>query len=398
MMLNKNNQEQYHKENNQEKSIMNSEIEEIKLRKNNIPINDPSYKYIEAPWSIIESYFQGKYLERLVRHQIESYNDFVNYQIKKTINMFNPVNIYSVKDYDEQIKKHGLEMIITFDNFHIYKPQTYENNGASKVMFPQDARQRSFTYASPMTVDINIKIIRRTGEDLKETQINHKKLSNIHIGKLPIMVKSSICVLNQYSHLNNRINGECEYDAGGYFIINGSEKTVLAQERAAENKVCCFNTSKTTSKWMWTAEIKSVPDFKIISPKQINMYIAQKNNGFGHPIYLDLPKLKTPIPLFVVFRALGVTSDKDIVSYIVLNVDEKKQEDIIMYLRGSIIDASKYNDQESALQYIMNQANYTPINVSEEEGHKKKKEYTLDILDGNLFPHCKTSIHRSYIF
>ena len=34
--------------------------------------------YIEEPFNIIESYFKGQHLERLVRHQTESYNDFVN--------------------------------------------------------------------------------------------------------------------------------------------------------------------------------------------------------------------------------------------------------------------------------------------------------------------------------
>ena len=38
-------------------------------------------KYIEEPWSIINSYFKNKYLEQLVRHQIESYNEFVNNQL-----------------------------------------------------------------------------------------------------------------------------------------------------------------------------------------------------------------------------------------------------------------------------------------------------------------------------
>ena len=52
-------------------------------------------KYIETPWTIIESYFKDKHLERLVRHQLESYNNFVGYQIIKTIEMFNPVNIKS---------------------------------------------------------------------------------------------------------------------------------------------------------------------------------------------------------------------------------------------------------------------------------------------------------------
>ena len=124
-----------------------------------IPINK-SEKYIEQPWSLIESYFRDLNLKRMVRHQIESYNDFVSYQIQKTINMFNPVHIRSNDDYDEDTKKYGLEMYITFDNFHIFRPQTYENNGATKVMFPQEARLRNFTYSAAMTVDINIKIIR----------------------------------------------------------------------------------------------------------------------------------------------------------------------------------------------------------------------------------------------
>ena len=49
----------------------------------------------ETPWTIIESYFKGQHLERLVRHQLESYNDFVGQQLVKTIEMFNPVQIAS---------------------------------------------------------------------------------------------------------------------------------------------------------------------------------------------------------------------------------------------------------------------------------------------------------------
>ena len=56
--------------------------------------------YIETPWNIIESYFEGQHLERLVRHQLESYNNFVDHQITKTIDMFNPVHIASEQDLD----------------------------------------------------------------------------------------------------------------------------------------------------------------------------------------------------------------------------------------------------------------------------------------------------------
>jgi DNA-directed RNA polymerase II subunit RPB2 len=85
-----------------------------------------------------------------------------------------------------------------------------------------------------------------------------------------------------------------------------------------------FNASKNNNKWSWTAEIKSVPDFKCISPKQINMMITSKNTGFGKSIYIQIPRLKNPVPLFVVFRALGVLSDKEICEKIILNMEEKK--------------------------------------------------------------------------
>ena len=297
--------------------------------------------YIEEPWKIIESYFSGQHLQRLVRHQIESYNDFVTQQINKTIHMFNPIHIRSNHDFDIETNKYGLEIIITFVNFHIFRPQIYENNGATKIMFPQEARLRNFTYASCMTVDMNIKLIRRKGLTLQDVETQHKTLKKIHIGKLPIMLKSSICVLNQYKHINNTLSGECRFDPGGYFIINGSEKTVLAQERAAENKVYCFNTKKGNTKWLLHAEIKSVPDFKIISPKQINVMISNKTNGFGHIIYVQLPRMKQPVPLFVLFRALGVISDKEICSYIMLDCDTKCLEDILFNLKGSIVDANQ---------------------------------------------------------
>ena len=115
-----------------------------------------------------------------------------------------------------------------------------------------------------------------------------------------ILVK---CLLYQYKHITSDVTGECHFDAGGYFIINGSEKTVLGQERAAENRVYCFNVSKNNTKYSWMAELKSIPDFKIISPKQINMMLSSKDNGFGFPLYIQIPRLKAPIPLFILFRA-----------------------------------------------------------------------------------------------
>ena len=123
--------------------------------------------YIEEPHIIIDSCFRGRHLKRLVEHQIESFNDFIQYQVPRTISMFNPVHVCSEDDFVKEVGKYRLEMFITFEKFSIYRPQIHENNGATKIMFPQEARLRNFTYASAMTIDINIKYIVRTGETLQ---------------------------------------------------------------------------------------------------------------------------------------------------------------------------------------------------------------------------------------
>ena len=352
--------------------------------------------YIEEPFQIIESYFHGQHLERLVRHQIESYNHFVNYQIQRTIQMFNPVTIHSENDYVPEKEKYLLEIFLSFTNFKLYPPQIHENNGATKTMLPQEAKLRNFTYASTMTVDVNIKYVVRNTENMDNPRIIEKVLPKINIGKLPIMLKSSVCVLTQNKHISSQYTGECAMDCGGYFIIKGSEKTVLGQERAAENRVYCFD-GKNTTKWNWFAEIKSVPDFKCISPKQIEMMIASKNNGFGNGIYITIPRIKNPIELFVLFRALGINSDKDICQYILLNTDDPKNNEVLNCLQASIIDANKYMTQEDALRHITASAAYTPLNMDKETGAKKKREFTIEVLDNDLFPHCQTLKQKLYL-
>ena len=164
--------------------------------------------YTEEPYNLIESYFDGKHLERLVRHQLESYNNFVNYQIQKTIQMFNPVIVRSENDYNESKDKYFLEVFINFTNFKLYPPQIHENNGATKTMLPQEAKIRNFTYASTMTVDINIKYVIRNTENMDTPKTVEKTIPKINIGKLPIMLKSSICVLTKILILviNNQEN------------------------------------------------------------------------------------------------------------------------------------------------------------------------------------------------
>ena len=344
----------------------------------------------EFAWTIIESYFANKHLNRLVRHQLESYNHFVKVQLPKTIDMFNPVRIRS--DQFKIKNEYTLEIELNFINFHVYRPQIHENNGATKVMFPHEARMRNFTYASATTIDISIKYIIRNGSNI---QTLHNILKKIHIGKLPIMLKSSLCVLNQYAHIQEDITGECKYDPGGYFIINGSEKTVLGQERAAENKVYCFKSNKNSNKYTHYAEFKSVPDNKCISPKQLLMCIAGADANYA--ITIQIPRVKKQIPLFILFRAFNIISDKEICDKIILHNDKVKNHKMLHKLLGSILEANACLTYDDAIDYITQNVSYTPFNMDKEMGLIKKREFALDIIAKDIFPHCKSQTQKLYL-
>jgi len=357
--------------------------------------SESEYKMKDC-WKVIESYFQNKHLLQLVKHQIESYNDFIQNQIKKTVEMFNPINIKSPHDYIKEFRKYRLEIVIEFENLCVYRPEIHENNGATKLMFPNNARLRNFTYTSNFTLDLNIKYIIRTGEQLENEEIKNVKLSKIQFGKIPIMLKSCICILNQYNYISPEVMEECKMDPGGYFIINGSEKTCIGQEKPADNIIFCYK-QKPGHKWLWTSEIRSVPDWKCISPKQIYMMISSKLISCGNEILVQIPRLKRQIPLFILFRALGLKSDKEICNIICLDIEHSENAEILNYLKASILQTSDCVTYEDCLKYVINSVIYTPLNMDKDEGQKKKREFALDVLTNDLFPNCVTETEKVYL-
>ena len=91
---------------------------------------------------------------------------------------------------------------------------------------PHECRLRDMTYAAP--VFVNIEYVRGK---------QRVRRSDIPIGRLPVMLRSSKCVLtNRSGHEMASLN-ECPLDPGGYFIVNGTEKVILVQEQLSKNRV-----------------------------------------------------------------------------------------------------------------------------------------------------------------
>jgi DNA-directed RNA polymerase beta subunit len=126
------------------------------------------------------------------------------------------------------------------------------------------------------------------------------------------------------------------------------------------------------------------------------MMVSYKNKGFGNAIVVDIPRVKQPIPLFVLFRALGIISDKEICEKILLDIEEKKNKEMFEGLQASIIEANKYLTQDECIKYITKFVMYTPINMDKETGIQKKHDFTLEILNNDLFPHCHSKVQKIY--
>ena len=129
------------------------------------------------------------------------------------------------------------------------------------------ARIRNSTYLSPIIVDFVSKIT--IEEDETFIELNETIIPNIVIGKIPIMVYSKYCILNQKG-----MDDECCYDLGGYFIINGNEKVIISQEKIANNLIQVFKNPKNSSKYSHICETRSLDENIFGIPKVSSIKIT----------------------------------------------------------------------------------------------------------------------------
>ena len=302
-------------------------------------------------WEVIKAYFENGNNNILINHHIESFDNFIETKIPAIVKQFNPLSIYNL--YDPEENTYQNEIRIEFGNVYFSKPMIYENDGSTKEMTPHDARMRNMSYSSPLTIDFTVHIIKDPLTNPKI--ISTKEIKKVNIGKIPIMVGSKYCVLNMQDKLKNKESKECNYDYGGYFIVNGNEKVCVSQEKIAENKVFVFKNGKSNSKYSHIAEIKSVSNVGFNTPKNVSIKLSNKDNSFSKILKVNIPHCKIDIPLFVLFRAFGIETDKQIFKYIMYNIQEniKDNNDILQFLQATAIDGNFVKTQNEAIEYIL---------------------------------------------
>lgn len=341
-------------------------------------------------WNVIDKYFGHNKGDVLVKHLTDSFNDFVSRKLEDIINGFNPIEIQN--GYIQENDSFKNIITIEIKNPTLANPTINEKDGSTKIMTPGDARNRNFTYAAPLTVTINVSIKvynPETGQYTVET----KKINNVSIGKLPIMVRSKYCIL----HNNPNIPGECKYDYGGYFIVNGNEKVVISQDRIAENKTYVFTNSKLTA-YSHVAEIRSVLENRFSVPKTTTLKLSSKANQFGRYIRANIHHIKLDIPLFVLFRALGLETDKEIISYICHDVNDPDNYKIIDNLVGSAEEGNTVQNMREAREYLIRYMNISGYPKEYIFNKTHRLEILNHVLQNEFLPHCGTDFKKKAIY
>lgn len=352
---------------------------------------------------IVESYFEQR---SLVNHQLASYNDCIpssDGMMSRMDRIVRNIRIGTdepVEDNDGGIIKLDVldkEIVIRMKNIHLGRPTIKEANGAEHPATPMECRLRKLTYFSPVYLDFQI-----IDEDEPTPLIEER----VHIGNLPIMVRSAQCNLhaNHISHLCGdadrklsphtstedadrlkqllRRAGEDPLDPGGYFIINGTERVLISMEDLAPNRV----TVEKNKKYAHETEVAKIFSQKDGVRKPLN--IEKRRDGM---LMVKIPSAgTTPIPVVLLMRALGMENDKEIfaaiagpveaMKYTVANINDVKDneeygvessEEALQWLEKKFAAGQQKEYREARIQNLLDKELLPHLGSSEDNREKK---------------------------
>ncbi|EEH17226.2 hypothetical protein PABG_07313 [Paracoccidioides brasiliensis Pb03] len=276
------------------------------------PINTAKDK-----WNLLPAFLKVK---GLVKQHIDSYNYFVEVQLKKIVQASAEIR----SDVDPNF-------YIRFHDIYLGTPRRADeeqdsNFNAASTITPNECRLRDMTYASPILVDF---------EYVRGRQ--RVKRNGTAIGRMPVMLRSSKCVLSNKSEAEMQLLQECPLDPGGYFIVNGTEKVILVQEQLSKNRVIVETDLK--------KEIVQASVTSSSNERKSKSYIILKKER----IYVRHNVLNEDVPIVILLKAMGIQSDKEML-LLVAGIDSTYQEDFAINFEEAV-KLGIYT-QHQALEYI----------------------------------------------
>lgn len=329
---------------------------------------------VDDVFKLADLYFRQPNI--LYSHQHNSYNKFLDFDIHHLLEQGD--NTFFEKLGKEQSVRYKFE----YTNIAI-KPPLIDKE-SDELMFPSDARTRNMTYAVNVVATVTQiqEITDYATDEVRRSVIGHPE-HEVVVATVPVMVRSKYCSLNIKKGYDK---SECGYDPGGYFIINGSEKVVMALEKMAENYPLVF-TKKDSSVITYNVQVNSRSQTNP-SHAQI-LSIRMKRDG---TMMLRVPILKE-VPLFVVFRALGIEKEKNIIDYVVHDASDTKMANLAKQSLDDVVDdfGEKILTREAAIDYLVNKMKVTRkyTETDKDLKQRQKKKHLEDQLLNNFIPHIE---------
>ncbi|XWS72757.1 hypothetical protein CRYUN_Cryun02cG0068400 [Craigia yunnanensis] len=270
----------------------------------------------------------------LISHQLNSYNDFIKYGLQKTFDSFGEFVIHSGYDPSKKGEGDWRHARVRFGKVTVEQPTFWAVTGGNELsMLPRHARLQNMTYSSRMKVNVDLQVYTaksvksdkfKTGRvEIVEEDIVYSDNRDIIIGRIPVMVRSDLCWLNEVD------KADCDYDDGGYFLIKGAEKIFIAQEQISLKRLWISNIQD------WTIAYRSeVKRNRLIIKLVENSKVEYKGGEKVLTVYF----LSTEIPVWVLFFALGVPSDKGVINLIDYGSNDSSISNILF---ASIRDADR---------------------------------------------------------
>ena len=170
--------------------------------------------------NLLQNFFKEK---GLVRQHLDSYNEFIDHGLQEVVDEIGEIPV----EIPENPYKVKLGQIWVIDpQSRITGPYATEVDGTKHEIYPMEARLRNLAYAAPIALEMTPIIDGRE----QDTEL-------VFIGNIPVMLKSKLCFLSQLSKDELVGAGEDPDDPGGYFVVNGSERVIVAMEDLAPNRI-----------------------------------------------------------------------------------------------------------------------------------------------------------------
>ena len=291
-------------------------------------------------WPIVQNILSR---EGIAKQHLNSFDEFLKKGLQEIINEINHIDIENA-EYPYKIELGRIRAL---------QPRMMELDGSITHITPAEARLRNVSYVAPLQLEANVV------EDGKTLETRF-----IHVGDIPVMVKSDACILRNFSKQKLIDHAEDPSDPGGYFIINGSERVIVGLEDLSYNKII-VDAEKLGGKKVLKAKV-----YSSIVGYRAKLELVLKEDGI---IVARIPGSPVDIPVITLMRALGLESDKEIAAAV--SMVEEVQNELESSFEKSDVTTSK-----DAIVYISKR-----IAPGMLEEFQIKRAETL--LDWGLLPH-----------